>query len=369
MVADKRTARLPKARTKAQPVRLKDVAQFLGVSPATVSLILNRAPAAAAIPEETHRRVRAAAKSLGYRPNQLARSLRSNRTQTIGVLVPEISEGYEAAVLAGIEEQLHKENYFYFVASHTSDPERMRFALQTFEDRQVEGLILANTNLPSDTNVPTVRISGDAKRTVGASVVLDHDHAAKLALDHLWQLGHRDVAFFRGPVDSADSGVRWKAIVRYARTLGLPIRENLVRRLGELKSDHSGAAREHFRDVEVGYAEGYECAADLLSSLVPFTALFSFNDLSAIGAARAFAESNRYVPQDISLVGFDDILSASFHTPPLTTVRQPLREMGRLAAKTLLAAVRGEQEAEAGAQTVEPQLMIRRSTATPLRRL
>jgi DNA-binding LacI/PurR family transcriptional regulator len=337
-------------RKPANPARdhitLKALAQHLGLSPTTVSLVINGSPGAASIPRSTKQRVFAAAKKLNYRPNHFARSLRIQSSSTIGVLVPEISEGYEALVMSGIEQHLLEQKYFYFVVSHHHRDELIQDYPRLLVGRGVDGIIAVDTPATHGFGVPTVAVSGKPSRSNITRIILDHQRAADLALEHLAALGHTQIAFIKGQQFSADTDTRWEAIVAAAKRLGLKIDRKLV---GQLDGDSSSP--------ELGYI----ATAKLLRTSRPFTALFAFNDIAAIGAMQALREAGREVPADVSVVGFDDIQSAAFQHPALTTIRQPLHEMGKLAAQTLLSIIK---EGESGARilTVSPALMERAST-------
>ncbi len=341
-----------------QRVRLKDVAAHVGLSPTTVSLVMNRSPAAKGIPPETQARVRAAAEELGYLPNFIARSLRRQRTFAVGVLLPEISEGYAAGVLGGIEDELLQEGYFYLVAGHHSRQDLLDRYLQLLAERSVEGLILVNTPVEQPLSLPAVVVAGHRELAGVTNVVIDHHVAARLALAHLTELGHRRIAFFKGHAHSADTEPRWRAIVAASAELGLEIDPRLTLQLS------GGPAGEEFSPEE-GYREGHVFGRKLLEVGIPFTALFAFNDVSAIGAMRAIVDSGLRIPQDVSVVGFDDILSAAFQNPSLTTVRQPLHEMGRRAAAELLLKLGATEGGSAATVTIEPTLVYRDSTGPP----
>jgi DNA-binding LacI/PurR family transcriptional regulator len=349
----KRPRRAPVVAKPGQPVTLKMLALRLGLSPASVSLVINDAPGAQSIPAKTQERIRAAAREMGYRPNQLARSLRSRRSMTVGILVPEVSEGYGATVLSGADAHLVGESYFFLVASHRNRPERLEEYFRVLIDRAVEGFLLINTPLESAPALPTVVVAGHRKLPDVTNVVIDHDLAALLALTHLAELGHREIAFFKGHRSSADTEYRWGAILKAAKQLRLDIRPELTLQL-------EGQSLGGSFTPDQAYEEGYVFGRKLLERGHPFTALFAFNDISAIGAMRAFREAGRHVPDEVSVVGFDDVQSAAFQNPGLTTVRQPLVEMGEMAARTLLRRLAGESTpAEI---TVEPQLIVREST-------
>ncbi len=346
-------------RKAGKRVTLKAVAEHLGLSPATVSVVLNDSPVADSIPQETKERVFAAAKELKYRPNYLARSLRGKRSFSVGVLVPEISEGYAAGVMSGVEGHLVREGFFYLMASHRSRPDLLEEYLKHLEDRSVEGFILVAAQLTESPPLPTVVLSGHQRLPRVTNVVVDQDKAARLALSHLQELGHERIAFFRGAEGNADADDRWRAIGETAVSLDLEMEPELCLRL-------VGRSYGAVFSPEEGYHEGYIYGQKLLAtapegSLPRFTALFAFNDVSAIGAMRAFLDAGLRVPEDVSVVGFDDILSAAFQNPSLTTVRQPLRLMGETAAEILLERLAGKNS-HPDFVIVDPELVVRAST-------
>jgi LacI family transcriptional regulator len=333
-----------------KPVSLKELAEHLSLSPATVSLVINRSPVADSIPQETKDRVFAAVKKYKYRPNFFARSLRARRSFTIGVIVPEVSDGYSASVMRGVEDHLLQEGYFYFVVSHRHRADLIDEYPRLFVERAVDGLIAVDTPWQLSLKVPVVTVSGHNQVKGVTNVVLDHVRAAQLAMKHLAELGHRQIAFIKGQEFSSDTEVRWANIEKAARQFNLPINAKLVVQLeGDSPSPELG----------------YYATRKLLGSRQPFTALFAFNDISAMGAIRALREAKRQVPKEVSVVGFDDIQSAAYQNPPLTTVRQPLREMGRIAAETLLQRIRDSASRYAGEIMVEPELMVRETTSPP----
>lgn len=336
-----------------RPVSLKELAGHLGLSPTALSLVLNDSPAASSIPQETKDRIFAAAHEFNYRPNFIARSLRAQRTYTVGVLVPELSDGYSAMVLSGVEDYLRQERYFYFVASHRHSSELIENYPKLLMERRVEGLLMVDTPQQYQPHhhspLPVVCISGRSDAEGVTTVMLDHDRAALLALEHLTGLGHRRIAFFKGQDFSSDTEARWESIKRAAAALRVEIHPALVEQLvGNTPSPETG----------------YVAARKLLASGERFTALLAFNDVSAVGATRALRETGLQVPADVSVVGFDDVHAAAFHNPALTTIRQPLWQMGRLAASHLLRRIAGGHEAAFPKRvTVDPELIVRQSTA------
>ncbi|MGB7847834.1 MAG: LacI family DNA-binding transcriptional regulator [Candidatus Acidiferrum sp.] len=333
----------------ATSLSLKELAQHLGLSSATVSLVINRSPGAKSIPPATQERVRKAARELNYRPNLMARSLRQKRSFTIGVVVPEVSEGYAALVLSGIEDHLLQEGYFYFVVSHRHRADLIEEYPSLLQQRAVEGLIAVDTVLTEPCQIPAVAISGHRHVPGVTNIVLDHNLAAHLALEHLQKLSHSRIALIKGQDFSSDTEVRWRALHVVAKQLGIVIHEELT---VQLNSDSPSP--------EVGYG----VTRKLLDRGEPFTAVFAFNDISAIGAIQALRESGKRVPEDVSVVGFDDIQSAAFQNPGLTTVRQPLRQMGVIAAETLLSRINSPRRTDYPREiVVKPELIVRGSTA------
>lgn len=333
-----------------KPVSLKQLAEHLSLSPATVSLVINRSSVADSIPQVTKDRIFEAARKFKYRPSFFARSLRTQRSFTIGVIVPEVSDGYSASVMSGVEDYLLQEGYFYFVASHRHRVDLIDEYPRMFLERSVDGLIAVDTPWHLDPSVPVVTVSGHNEVKGVTNIVLNHQRAAELALKHLVQLGHRQIAFIKGQEFSSDTEVRWANIERAARQNGLKINPRLVTQLqGDSPSPQTG----------------YVAAKTLLATKEPFTAIFAFNDISAMGAIRALRESGLRVPEDVSVVGFDDIQSAAFQNPGLTTVRQPLREMGRAAAEILLKRINHPGAEFCDNHVVEPELVVRETTCAP----
>jgi DNA-binding LacI/PurR family transcriptional regulator len=330
-------------------VTLKSVAQHLGLTPGTVSAVLNNTKAARTIPENTRKRIIEAARELNYQPNFLARSLRVKRTYTVGVIVEEIGDTYGGSIVSGIEPYLRDNNFFFLTVAHRHDPRLLQTYSQLLASRGVEGLITIDTSIDEEALLPTVAVAGHQKVENVTNIILDHRRAAELGLRHLKELGHERIAFLRGQPKSSDSASRWEAIQEVAHEFDIKIWPELVLQLEGMEST-----------PELGYPYGKA----LIARHIPFTALFAYNDISAIGAMRAFQEAGLHVPEDISVVGFDDISIASFSIPPLTTVRQPLEKMGRIAARTLLDRIENPSEFIPEI-AVEPELISRRSTGPP----
>jgi DNA-binding LacI/PurR family transcriptional regulator len=328
-------------------VTLKAVAAHVGLSAGTVSAVLNDAPSAKHIPKATRERIIAAAHKLDYRPNFFARSLRKRRTFTIAVIAPEIGDSYGSSVIAGIESGARQKDYFFLTGIHRHDRDMFERYSRLLLQRGAEGVITVDFNLVHSLPVPAVSIPGHKDNVGVTNIVLDHHHAAELALKHLADLGHKKIAILRGHPQSSDSSYRWEAVRAVAAGLGIELDEELVIQIELTDSTPN-----------LGYPSGQL----LLAKKRPFTALFAYNDISAIGAIRAFRESGLRVPEDISVVGFDDVPGAAFHSPALTTVRQPLPRMGELAVEILIGRIEGEKEWQREI-AVQPELVVRESTA------
>lgn len=345
----RQTGKKPGSSRGSDAVSLKDLAIHLGLSTTTLSLVLNDSPQAVSIPAETKRRILEGARELNYRPNYLARSLRVQKTNTVGVIVPELSDGYSAMVLNGVEAALSTAEYFYLTASHLHRDELLERLPRVLAERQVEGIIAVDTLIRFTPLMPVVNVSGHVDIDGVTNVVLNHEHAAELAIGHLYNLGHRRIATIKGQDFSSDTTVRWETMTQAANKRGLQLAEALtVQLLGDSPSPEPG----------------YAAMRTLLARGEHFTAVIAFNDISAIGAIRALEEMGLRVPSDVSVLGFDDIYAAAFHNPALTTIHQPLFEMGNLAARTLLEGIQaGTNYKSPRTLSVEPTIVVRQSTA------
>jgi DNA-binding LacI/PurR family transcriptional regulator len=325
---------------------LKEVADHLRLTKGTISAVLNNSPAAKAIPQRTKDLILAAARELNYRPNFFARTLKKKRTFTVGVVAEEIGDPYGAMVIDGIESALSQREYFFWTVAHRHDAQKLRQYLSMLEARGVEGFITVDTNFAEASRLPTVAVAGHHNVKDVTNIVLDHMHAAEIALQHLYDLGHRRIACIRGQSFSADSSDRWNSIRKVAARLGINVPAELT--VQQTTDDPSPQ-------------QGYRLTRCLLERAPNFTAVFAYNDVAAIGAIRAIREAGLRVPEDISVVGFDDIRDAAYHVPSLTTVRQPLRTMGEMAAQILVDRIEGRKDYPSRV-AIEPELVIREST-------
>ncbi len=331
-----------------RPVTLKVLAEYLDLSPATVSIVLNNSPVAKSIAPATRQRVLAAAAKFKYRANVHARMLRTRLSNTIGVMVPELSEGYFTAVMSGVELCLLDAGYLSYTVSHLNRPDLIDEYPQLLMDRSIDGLLVVNTELHHKLPIPVVGISSHSKLPGLTNLELDHTHAASKALRHLYDLGHRRIAFMKGQPFIPDSELRWAALLTAAAALALPVRPELC-----LFLEHTALSAE----------VGYQPVRELLARTRDFTAIVCFNDLAAIGAIRAIEDAGLHCPADLSVIGFDDITAARFYNPRLTTIAQPLQKMGQTAANLLIKRIQSPNDPYPDVVTFDPELVVRESAA------
>ncbi|KNH20694.1 LacI family transcriptional regulator [Arthrobacter sp. ZBG10] len=332
--------------SKGRMPRLEDVADIAGVSHQTVSRVVNNHPN---VSSATREKVEAAIAQLGYRRNTAARSLVTRRSQTIGVLASELSQYGPANTLLGVEQAARDAGYFVSIAAlREVGREAISDAVNHFMDQAVDGIVvlvphadtlltLEELNLP----VPVVAVGSAGSGAVSGAMV-DQRRGARIAVEHLIAQGHRRIGHVSGPPDWTDGSERAEGWRDALRDAGLP--DKLL-----LEGDWSAGS---------GYGIGRTLAAGLTA-----TALFVGNDQMALGLLRAFAEAGVKVPDDVSVVGFDDQPEAGYFTPPLSTVRQDFEELGRRCIDAMLK----EIEAGAGVSSivVTPELVLRASTAPP----
>ncbi|HTC39978.1 MAG TPA: LacI family DNA-binding transcriptional regulator [Candidatus Acidoferrales bacterium] len=341
---------------------IRDVARESGYSASTVSIVLNNAPLSRYIPEDTKGRIQAAARRLGYRPNPLARSLRSQRSNIVGVMVFDITDPFCTPILRGLENALYQASYLSLLADAHNEPHRFERYLEMLLDRRVEGLIVIANWLVTDIKVladltekqvPTV-IAGRAFEIENISTVsVDNEGGAALALEYLYGLGHREIAFLRGPKTLASSGQRWKGIRNFAQSVGLRLD---VKRIVELPES---------LDPNSSFEAGAQLTADLLRGRKSFSALVAYDDITALGALRALKKKGLRVPEDCSVVGFDDVAQASLSAPSLTTVRQPMEAMGSMSVGMMLDAIKAMERKKSMPvvrRKIPAELVVREST-------
>lgn len=347
-------------------VTIRDVAKESGFSSTTVSIVLNNAPLARYIPATTKKRIERAAKKLGYRPNLFARSLRSKRSHTVGVMVFDVTDPFCTLVLRGIENSLYQSSFLPILTDVQNERSRLERYLELLLDRRVEGLIvIANwlfldLNLLADlekSSVPTAIIGSELKTDQVSSVIVDNELGAHLAVEHLYSLGHRKIAFIRGPKSLIDSGPRWKGIRGFAKESGLDLNPHLILDLPQ--------ACESIASFEAGY----KLTEEFIKQKLAFTAIVAFDDMAAFGAIRALTRAGIRVPEQCSVIGFDDVAPSAMYTPALTTIRQPLEAMGAAAVSLVLDGINAvveKRETSSIHRKVAPELVVRESTRSVL---
>ncbi len=347
---------------KNAAVTMREVAKQSGFSPATVSIVLNNAPLARYIAPATKKRIEAIASKLGYRPNAMARFLRSKRTHSIGVMFFDITDPFCTLVMRGIENALYQASYVPIFADAHNQRNRFERYLEMLMERHVEALIVVANWLFVDIqllgdlakrNIPAATIGWELPGDTISSVMVDNETGARLALEHLYQLGHRKIAYIRGPKMLIDSGPRWRGIQKFAQSAGLEIDPVLVQQLPESLDPNSS------------FESGFRFAEELLARRKKFTALMAFDDLAALGAIRALTKAGVKVPEQCSVTGFDDVAASSLAAPPLTTVRQPMEAMGAAAVNIIMEGINASLEKRDWtivSHKMHPELVIRDST-------
>ncbi|HKN34174.1 MAG TPA: LacI family DNA-binding transcriptional regulator [Terriglobales bacterium] len=347
---------------KSSMVTIRDVAKASGFSSTTVSIVLNNAPLARYIPPTTKKKIETAAKKLGYRPNLFARSLRSKRSHTVGVMVFDMTDPYCTLVLRGIENSLYQANFLPILTDVHNERSRFERYLEMMLDRRIEGLVIVanwlflDINLIADlekSSIPTAMIGCELRTDSVSSVIVDNELGGHLAMEHLYSLGHRKVAFIRGPKALSDSSPRWKGVRSFAQSKGLDLDARLIVDLPES------------RDPISSFEAGYKLTEVLIKHRRSFSAIMAFDDMTAFGAIRALAKEEIDVPEQCSVIGFDDVATAGLYTPSLTTVRQPMEAMGSLAVSIVVDGINSvleKREVAALHRKIAPELVVREST-------
>ncbi|MBE3590731.1 MAG: LacI family DNA-binding transcriptional regulator [Firmicutes bacterium] len=330
---------------------LRDVARLAGVDPSTVSRVVN-GDQDLVIKEETRQRILKAVETLGYRPNAIARSLRLQRTRTIGLLVPDICNPFFPEVIRGAEAVASEAGYHVIFGNTDDDPAKERRFIDTLLAARCDGLILATAmtrdqtiEYLSEQGLPFVLVN---RYTLGTDhyVVTDNLQAGREAVAHLIELGHRRIAHLAGPLFTDTGLSRLQGYRTALREAGITF--------------HSA----YVEECDFKEASGYEGARRLLQLDPRPTAIFAANDLIAIGVYRAAAEAGLRIPDDLSVVGHNDIPAATYLHPQLTTIRVPLNEMGRSSARLLVELIERGEATETPV-VLKTELVVRGSTAPP----
>jgi len=329
-------------------VTIKDVARKAGVSPSTASRVAGNY---GYVSEKNRRKVLSAVRDMGYRPNAIARSMVTKATQTIGLVVTDILNPFFAHLTRGIEEITWQAGYTLILANTDEDIKHEEAVLHALQEKQVDGLIIipASSN-PSallvnlyESGTPIVLLDRMVKDLSTDVILVDNEHGAYLAVSHLLEMGHRRIAMV---IDNLDISTNTERLIGYRKALkewDVPVVEELV------------------QSCQYTQQSAYLIVKNMLAQTEAPTALFTANNFLTIGALQALRELELNIPQDISLVGFDDLEWIGLNSPGLTTVAQPMHEMGRVAAQRLISRLNGEQTPPLEIR-LKTQFIIRQST-------
>jgi DNA-binding LacI/PurR family transcriptional regulator len=333
-------------------VSIKDIAKAAGVSHSTVSRSLSDSPL---VTPDTKARIQRLAREMGYIPDAWARSLVMGETRAVGVVVTTIADPFIAEVVQGIESTAYEHDYTVILASSNSDPSREISAVEMLRSKRVDGVIVTASRVGAlyqthleRVGVPVVLINNHSEQSGHYlySVTVDNQHGGYLATRHLVELGHRRIAYVTGPLNHSSDTGRLAGYHQALNEAGISFDSALVA---------PGNGR-----VE----SGEQALSELLKAAGPFTAVFCYNDMTAIGLLRAARRFNLAVPQDLSVVGFDDISFASYVCPALTTIAQPQFEMGQQAMQMTLELIKhpSPTDGQAADISIKGQLIVRESS-------
>jgi LacI family transcriptional regulator len=333
------------------PVKLRDVARLAGVHPATASRALNP-ETRLLVSEETAKRVLAAAAQLGYRPNAVARSLRTRRSHTVGVLIPDLNNPLFPPMIRGLEDRLAKAGYVALIGNTDGDDARERQVFEQMLARHVDGYVLATAHLRNplldeavQAGVPVVLMNRMAEDYSFPSVTVDNERGVKMAVSHLIALGHTKIACIAGPQDLSTGLARYKGFQAAMAEAGL-----------EVPAGRVSFSRAFSID------EGQRCADEILAAAGDCTAVAAGNDMLAVGCYLALDQAGRSCPTDISVVGFNDMPFIDMLRPPLTTIAFPHYQVGTEAAQLLIERLNGDTS-RVKVLYLAPELIVRGSTA------
>ena len=344
-------------------VTLLDVARASGFAVSTVSIVLNNAPLSQNVSPATRKHIREVAQSLGYHPDAFARSLRRNRSRMIGVITYDLSDPFCTFIIHGIEDRLQSHGYLPQFMDARSQQSLFETHLRMALERRAEGIIaiaswVFNENsLLADVeknHVPVVVVGRDMTARNISSVLVDNDAGGYLALEHLYRLGHRKIAVILGPEEMFDSQPRWGGVRRFAAEAGLALNPALVCQLPGQVNPYSA------------YDNGILLTARLLATRQEFSAVLAFDDLTALGVIRGLHQAGLRVPDDCSVIGFDDVFPSAVFIPSITTIRQSMQQIGETAARFVLDALKakeGGEESPVQIHAFPPALIARESTA------
>lgn len=330
---------------------MKDVAEMAGVSTATVSRALMNPEKVSTV---TRQKVEQAVLAVGYSPHALSRNIKRNESRTILVIVPDISDPFFADVIQGIEHAAAQQGYLILIGDCAQQTQQERTFVNLIITKQIDGMLLLGSNLPFDAskeeqrNLPPMVMANEfAPELELPTVHIDNLTAAYEAVNYLHELGHKRIACIAGPESLPLSHYRWlQGYIQALRRNGITVDNDYI-----IRGDFS-------------YEAGAQSFAALMELPHPPTAIFSHNDVMAVGAIWQAKQLGLRIPQDVSLVGFDDLKLSQFCDPPLTTVAQPRYQIGQQAMLLLLEQLQGHS-VQSGSRLLDTELIIRESTAAP----
>ena len=336
-------------------ITLRDIAERAHVSITTVSKVITGKASEIRISPETQERVLTVAEEMGYKPNPFARSLRTKKSRIFGVVVAEMKDPYFGVIVGGIEQASSARGYFPLISSLENHLGEEKACVEVHRANRAAGILFAGAALQleeetlhqlAEDRLPVVFIGKSVEAFSIPCVTVDNVKGAFLATEHLIKLGHRQIGLIMGPDEIVESGQRREGYKRALEAYGLPYDERWVEQETQLVSDPGS---------------GYFAMMRLLEREPPPTALCTFDDWYAFGAIRAAVEKGLAVPRDLAVVGFDNIVAAAYYNPPLTTVEQPMLEMGKIAADMLMDAIEGTLEETRASVILDPKLIVRES--------
>lgn len=345
--------------TKRKKATLSDIAATIGVAPMTVSRVVN---GTGYVSDETREKVMTAVKEMSYRRNGLARNLKRQRTETVGLVLGDISNPYSSELANAVRESLSFRGYNLFICISEQNAREDITAFESLVDHNVDGIIVATRSnkegderlgVIADSNVPIVVVGRDFRHEAVDCISADNLTGGFEATQHLIDLGHRRIAFIGAAFENRKNLKRLQGYLLALEQHEIEVDERLITGRKGSAADVPGYSTEKI---------GYEGMKRLLSLPIPPTAVFARNDFTALGAMTAVKEAGLSIPKDIAVVGFDDTPMAVHTSPALTTVRQPMRLQGQLAAEMLLRRILGDDTKEREDRVLDCELIVREST-------
>jgi DNA-binding LacI/PurR family transcriptional regulator len=332
------------------PVTIKDIAKRVGVSHTTVSRALR---GNSLISDETSKRIRQVSLEMGYQPSAAARSLKTNRSQVLGVILSSLDDPFFSEILQGIEDSAQESNFSLFIAASRHDPARERKIVQTMMEHRVDGVILCSTSFGAEQGrqlleygFPTVVVNNQSAESFRYSIYHDDVDGSRQVTRHLIELGHRRIAYLGNSISGRTTLDRLSGFQQEMEDASLSIPPEYVHEVPGGGSEHGVSGGDYFQSLPIRPS-----------------AIVCFNDLMATGVLKSIHQNGLHVPDDISVTGFDNINFSAYTDPPLTTFDQPKRFIGMEAARVLLGLLHSMADADEKVTILKGSLLVRASTA------